>query len=110
MIELEGRRDDILRVAAKRKGQTVSLLPMALCTVVEEECGLFDFQLQQQGPRTLVLRIPLRGEAAEAAIGRCRDALQHFALLQGAEPIRVLGEPGCDVPRGRSGKACRVAW
>ena len=109
VIEVEGRSDDVMQVPSQRKGQKVSLLPLALCTVVEEECGLFDFQLQQQGPSTLVLRIPLRGEAAEAAIGRCRDALQHFALLQGAEPIRVLGEPGCDVPRGRSGKACRVA-
>ena len=108
VIELEGRRDDILRVAAKRKGQTVSLLPMALCTVVEEDCGVFDFQLQQRGPSTLVLRLPLTGEAADAAIARCREALQQFALSQGAEPIEVLGEPGCEVPRGRSGKACRV--
>ena len=108
VIELEGRRDDILRVAAKRKGQTVSLLPMALCTVVEEDCGVFDFQLQQRGPSTLVLRLPLTGAAADAAIARCREALQQFALSQGAEPIEVLGEPGCEVPRGRSGKACRV--
>ena len=108
VIELEGRRDDILRVAAKRKGQTVSLLPMALCTVVEEDCGVFDFQLAQRGPSTLVLRLPLTGEAADAAIARCREALQQFALSQGAEPIEVLGEPGCEVPRGRSGKACRV--
>ena len=32
----------------------------------------------------------------------------NVALSQGAEPIEVLGEPGCEVPRGRSGKACRV--
>ena len=84
------------------------LLPLALCTVVEEECGLFDFQLLQRDARTLVLRVPLRGDAAAAAIDRCRGALQYFAAAQGAGPIRVLGEAGCDVPRGRSGKACRV--
>ena len=110
VIEVQGRSDDVLQVPSQRQGQKVSLLPLALCTVVEEEGGVFDFQLQQQGPSTLVLRLPLRGEAAEAAVARCRDALQHFALLQGAQPIRVLGEPGCEVPRGRSGKACRVAW
>lgn len=109
VIEVEGRSDDVMRVPSQRKGQHVSLLPMALCTVVEEECGVFDFQLQQQGPNTLVLRLPQQGEAAEAAVQRCRDALQHFALTQGAEPIQVLGELGCEVPRGRSGKACRVA-
>lgn len=110
VIEVQGRADDVLQVPGQRKGQKVSLLPMALCTVVEEEGGVFDFQLQQRGPSTLVLRLSLHGEAAEAAVARCRDALQHFALLQGAQPIRVLGEHGCELPRGRSGKACRVAW
>ncbi len=108
MIDVRGRNDDIMRVAGQRRGQRVSLLPMALCTVLEEECGVFDFQLQQRGPSTLVLRVPLRDAEAGAAIERCRKALQAFAQLQGAAPIRVLGEPGCDVPRGRSGKACRV--
>ena len=70
---------------------------------------MFDFQLLQRGPHTLVVRLPQQGEEAEQAIARCREALQAFAQQQGAEPIRVLGEPGCLVPRGRSGKACRVA-
>ena len=109
VIEVRGRSDDVMQVPSQRKGETVSLLPMALCTVIEEECGVFDFQLRQHGPSTLVLRLPLRGQEADAAIARCADALQRFAAMQGARPIRVLGEPGCDVPRGRSGKACRVA-
>lgn len=108
VIEVQGRNDDIVRVSGQRRGQRVSLLPMALCTVIEEEGGVFDFQLQQRGPSTLVLRVPLCGDEAELAIERCRAALQAFALLQGAAPIEVLAESGCDVPRGRSGKACRV--
>ncbi|MBK6866437.1 MAG: phenylacetate--CoA ligase family protein [Burkholderiales bacterium] len=108
VIEVQGRGDDVLRVPARRPGQTVSLLPMALCTVIEEEGAVFDFQLQQRGASTLVLRVPLRGAEAKAAIDRCATALQRFATLQGAAPIEVLGEPGCDLPRGRSGKACRV--
>lgn len=107
-IDVEGRRDDVLHVPARKPGETVSLLPLALCTLVEAE-GVFDFQLQQREPGTLVLRLPLQGEDARQAIERCRRALQQFALSQGARPIRVLGEPGCAVPRGRSGKACRVA-
>ena len=107
MIDVEGRRDDVLHVPGRKKGETVSLLPLALCTVIENE-GVFDFQLQQRGPSTLALRVPLRGEAAHQAIERCRVALQQFAQRQGAQPIRVLGETGCAVPRGRSGKACRV--
>ncbi len=108
VIEVQGRRDDTIRVPGRRRGQSVSLLPLALCTVLEEECGVFDFQLQQREPGTLVLRLPLEGADADAAIGRCRDALQAFAQAQGAQPIHVIGEPGCAVPRGRSGKACRV--
>ena len=108
-IDVGGRRDDVLRVPSLRhKGETVSLLPMALCTVVEEQCGLFDFQLQQRDSHTLLLRVPHEGDEARAAIDRCRDALQDFATAQGAEPIRVLGEVGVVVPRGRSGKACRM--
>ena len=108
-LEVAGRRDDVLRVPSLRhKGETVSLLPMALCTVVEEQCGLFDFQLQQRDDHTLVLRVPQDGAEARAAIDRCRGALQDFAAAQGAEPILVLGELGCPVPRGRSGKACRM--
>ncbi|MDO5624630.1 MAG: phenylacetate--CoA ligase family protein [Pseudomonadota bacterium] len=112
VIDVQGRCDDVLRVpaAGKEKSDTISLLPMALCTVVEEECGLYDFQLEQRNPHTLVLRVPQSGEQANAAIGRCRTALQRFAATQGAAPIQVLGETGCATPRGRSGKACRVAF
>ena len=108
-IDVQGRSDDVMRVPAERPGETVSLLPLSLCTVLEEECGVFDFQLRQQRPDTLVLRLPQAGPDAQQTIDRCRDALQRFARLQGAQPIRVLGELGCAVPRGRSGKACRVA-
>ena len=109
VIDVQGRHDDVMRVPAREPGQTVALLPLALCTVLEEQCGVCDFQLRQQGPATLVLRLPLHGQQAAAAIERCRDALQRFASAQGAEPIRVLAELGCQLPRGRSGKACRVA-
>lgn len=108
VIDLCGRNDDVMQVPSRRQGEMVSLLPLALCTVVEEQCGVFDFQLRQHGSNTLVVRLPLHGEQAEAVVDRCRTALQEFALRQGAEPIHVLGELGCAVPRGRSGKACRV--
>jgi phenylacetate-CoA ligase len=109
VIEVRGRSDDVMQVPSQRKGETVSLLPMALCTVIEEECGVFDFQLRQHGPSTLVLRLPLRGQEADAAIGAAPTPCSALPPCRAREPIRVLGEPGCDVPRGRSGKACRVA-
>lgn len=107
VIDVHGRCDDVLRLAARQPGRSVSLLPLALATVLEE-AGVFDFQLCQQGPRTLLLRLPLAGAAATAAAARGRAALQAFATAQGASALRVHVETGCTLPRGASGKACRV--
>jgi len=108
LIEVQGRRDDPLRMAG-RHGEAVTLLPLALATVLEDEAGVFDYQLRQQDECTLVLRLgSLRGRAATAALARCRRALQAFADRQGLGPIRVLGEPGQALVRGRSGKVQRI--
>jgi phenylacetate-coenzyme A ligase PaaK-like adenylate-forming protein len=107
VIQVEGRRDDPL-VMTGLKGQPVTLLPLALTTVLEDEAGVFDFQLRQQDGSTLVLRLGLSGDEAAAAMARCRTVLQAFAAAQGLPPLRLLEEPGQPVPRGRSGKACRV--
>ncbi len=107
VIEVQGRRDEPL-VMAGLNGRPVTLLPMALTTVLEEQAGVFDFQLRQQDERTLVLRLALTGDAAASAMARCRSALHAFAAMQGLAPIRLIEELGQPVPRGRSGKACRV--
>lgn len=107
VIEVLGRRDDPL-VMAGRDGHPVTLLPMALTTVLEDEAGVFDFQLRQQGDHTLVLRLDLQGLEADAAIARCRTALENFAATQGLAPIRILTELGQTLLRGRSGKVQRV--
>ncbi len=107
VIEVQGRRDDPL-VMAGRDGQPVTLLPLALITVLEDQAGVFDFQLRQRDDHTLVLRLDLHGAEAATVVARCRAALQNFAATQGVAPIRVLAELGQAVPRGRSGKAQRV--
>jgi len=106
VVDVQGRRDDILRMRGSQ-GE-VALLPLALSTVLEEQVGVFDFQLRQRDDSTLVLRLPMDGQAGREALKRCRAALQSFATAQGTSPIRVLGELGQAVPRGRSGKACRI--
>jgi phenylacetate-CoA ligase len=103
-----GRRDDILRVRGGQPRSTVSLLPLALSTVLEDEAGVFDFQIRQCDDHTLVLRLPDMGEAGKQAMQRARTVLKAYALQQGAAPMRVVGELGLEVPRGRSGKACRI--
>jgi len=106
VIEVQGRRDDTVHMQGPR-GE-VALLPLALSTVLEEQAGVFDFQIRQRDASTLVLRLPMAGQAGREALKTCRAALQSFALAQGTLPIRVLGELGQAVPRGRSGKACRI--
>ena len=107
VIEVSGRRDDAL-VMAGRAGQTITLLPMALTTVLEDEAGVFDFHLRQRDDHTLELRLPLQGADGEKALARCRLELNKFALAQELQPIRVIGELGQAMPRGRSGKAKRI--
>lgn len=107
VIEVQGRQDDPLHMAG-HDGRSVTLLPLALSTVLEDEAGVFDFHLRQQDDHTLVLRLALTGEEGQAAMARCCDALKAFAKAQGLPRLRVLQELGVPVPRGRSGKACRI--
>ena len=107
VIEVQGRLDDALLMAGPQ-GQMVTLLPLALTTVLEEEAGVFDFQLRQRNANTLVLRLDLPEAQAHAAATRCRQALSRFAQQQGVSPIHILTEFGTAIPRGRSGKALRV--
>jgi phenylacetate-CoA ligase len=55
-IRVEGRRDEVLSLRSA-SGGTVALLPMALCTVIEEAPGVRSYQLVQAGPALLRLRI-----------------------------------------------------
>ena len=107
VIEVQGRRDEAL-VMAGRNGQPVTLLPLALSTVLEDEAGVFDFHLRQCDDHTLLLRLPLQGADGEQALARCRLELNKFALVQELQPICVIGELGQAMPRGRSGKAQRI--
>lgn len=107
VIEVRGRRDDAL-VMTGLDGQAVTLLPLALTTVLEDEAGVFDFQLRQRDGSTLELMLELPGEETECAAARCRTALENFALIQGLAPIRVIAKFGQTLPKGRSGKGQRV--
>lgn len=107
VIHVQGRNDRPLMMAG-RQGQTVTFLPLALMMVLEDQAGVFDFQLRQKDARTLVLRLGLQGGEAVAAMARCRAALKSYATTQGLAPIRLLEELGQPLLRGRSGKVCRV--
>lgn len=107
VIDVQGRCDDTLRLGPSAR-RPVKILPLALSTVLEDEAGLFDFQLVQLGPCELLLRTALAGERAEALLRHARETLTVFLVGQGATGVRIhchSGEPG---QRGRSGKIQRV--
>jgi putative adenylate-forming enzyme len=107
VIHVEGRGDDLLRMDA-RTGGTVLLLPLALSTVMEEHARVYDFQLRQCDGRTLALRLGQGAHEAGDALHRCRQALQHFAHVQGLAPLNLLDETALPMVRSRSGKLRRV--
>ena len=107
VMEVQGRRDEPL-VLTVPGGRRVTLLPMALTTVIEEQAGVYDFQIRQTGPLTLAVRLPGDDGEARAAMVRCRDALQAFAMGHGIHGLNVVEELGRALQRGRSGKIGRV--
>lgn len=107
VLEVQGRHDEPL-VMAGQAGQSVTLLPLALSTVLEDHAGVFDFYLRQRDACNLELQLPLEGEAGQQALARCSAELKAFASAMGLAPIEVHGTLGPTAPRGRSGKACRI--
>ncbi|HEY0856814.1 MAG TPA: phenylacetate--CoA ligase family protein [Albitalea sp.] len=106
-IEVQGRCDDSLLMRGAT-GRAVRVLPLALSTVLEDDAGLFDFQLEQQGPCELSLHTPMHGPAAEAALRRARAVLVDFLARQGVPAARIhcrCGEPN---RVGSGGKVRRV--
>ena len=83
-MRIDGRCDDTLALR-RSDGTLVSLLPLALSTVVEEASDLHCFQIVQQGDEALALRLPdddprRRSEAWRAARGALRALLAEHAL------------------------------
>ena len=107
VIEVRGRSDDMLRIAA-RSGGTLHVLPLALSTVIEEGAGLYDFQLVQEGPSELSLSTAEHGADATCSLQRARSVLAAFLYEQGAASLHIHCHSGRAPHIGRSGKRQRV--
>ena len=107
VIEVQGRSDDTLAFR-RADGGSVQILPLALSTVLEEEAGLFDFQLLQRGPCDLRLVTGMRGKAAAGALRRARAKLTAFLERHGAAGVQVHCRSGVTARPGRSGKIQRI--
>jgi phenylacetate-CoA ligase len=77
--------------------------------VLEDDAGVFDFQLLQRDDHTVTLRLGADVAAGRGGpVQRCRNVLRAFAQAQGTVPLTVLHEAGVPPARGRSGKVQRV--
>jgi phenylacetate-CoA ligase len=105
-IHVEGRSDDVLEFDSVT-GTPVSLLPLAMVTLLEDDAGVFDFQLVKTGPHTLALR--LEGAAdCDAARGRCRRVLHRFLDANGIGHVRIVDDPQPPLRSTVSGKLRRI--
>jgi phenylacetate-coenzyme A ligase PaaK-like adenylate-forming protein len=104
-LRVEGRRDDVL--VLEGIDGPVHLLPLALVTVMEDEAGVFDFQLVARDAGTLLLRLPPSSDPG--ARQACHRALRAFLDTQGLATVRVLDDPRAPVHESASGKLRRVA-
>jgi phenylacetate-coenzyme A ligase PaaK-like adenylate-forming protein len=106
-IEVRGRDDDMLRLG-NAGGRPVSVLPLALCTVLEEEAGLFDFQLCQVHKCALALHSGPQVVDAVATLARAKRVLSAYLERAGAHGVRITCGHGVPLQRSRSGKVRRV--
>jgi phenylacetate-CoA ligase len=76
-IEIEGRAGDILKLTAA-DGTIVKIPPLAIATVVEDAARIYRFQILQQAPAALTLRVRHgereRGAGAIAALRNYLDS------------------------------------
>jgi phenylacetate-CoA ligase len=87
VIRVDGRRDEILKLHDAR-GHEVPILPMALCTAIEEGADEHRFQVVQTAPRSLLVRVePAKGSRDAAA--RMKKALTKFLGHQGLAGIAI---------------------
>lgn len=106
VIEVQGRSDDALVLPGRAGGQ-VTLLPLALETVLEEQAGISEFQLLLRRDGALELRLPRHRTAAVMA-RRGREALLNCLEAHGAGEVRVVLGRQAPQRQPGSGKLRRV--
>lgn len=105
-IEVLGRDDDMLCLGSGSK--TARIVPLALCTVLEDDAGLFEFQLRQLGPSELLLGTAAAGESARASLERAKAVLGEYLRKQGVPQVRIVCREAQPPLRGAGGKVQRV--
>jgi phenylacetate-CoA ligase len=107
VIQVTGRKDEALVMQADN-GSLVTLLPMALTTVLEEEAEVFDFQIEQVDASTLKIQLPAALPNGLVTSVRCARVIKEFAARLGLPSMKVETQTVTTLSRSASGKAQRV--
>lgn len=106
-IEVAGRNDEMMWLGGPGQA-AVCVLPLAISSVLDDEVGLSDFQLVQQGPQDLLLRTGMRGQVSADTLKRANLALVAFFERMGVQGVRIHCRSGEPAQTGASGKLPRV--
>jgi phenylacetate-coenzyme A ligase PaaK-like adenylate-forming protein len=107
-IRLEGRRDDVVSLTASG-GRVVRLLPLALTTLVEDVAGIHRFQLVQDAPDRLSLRLARGDDADRGAAWRAASrVLTDYLVQQGLASVTIALDEREPQPEPASGKLRHV--
>lgn len=107
-IRVAGRCDDVLRLTGS-DGSAVSILPLAIGSVVEETPAVHRSQLIQTGPATISLRLePRPGADIERVWLDATTRLHTYLAEQCLDNVRVLRAREQPQPSAVSGKLRQV--
>lgn len=105
-IRAQGRQGDVVTLTTAQ-GEAVSLVPLALTTVVEEAADIHRFQIVARPPHRLALRLE-PGEARRAAWHAAARALSRYLAAQSLGNVEISLDPHPPVRDPRSGKLREV--
>ena len=107
-IQVEGRRDDVVALRAP-DGSIVRLLPLALATVIEEAASVHRFQVIQDAPDRLTLRLAVPDQRErQVAWHAAAKALHDYLACQSLPNVRVRLDERPPAIESGSGKLRQV--
>ncbi len=104
-VSVEGRCDDALRLPARRGGGEVTLVPLALETVLEEGAGAHEFQVVQAADGSLTVHLGNQERSRRAPV---RAALRRYFETCEVGPVDIVVSRRAPVRDPASGKLRRV--
>lgn len=108
-ITVEGRDDDILRFTDIH-GHGISIMPMALWSVIKDTPGVYRFQAIQTAPEQLKVRLQTKITSDEAQVWELvNQRAQNYLASQGLSNVRIVSAQELPAPNPISGKF-RHVW